>query len=66
MPYTKAEFDADKQGKFKKAVAKVAGTREENIVLTIKEGRRRAGVCICVCMCVCASARRRVCSRSKK
>jgi len=43
MPYTKDEFDEDKQTKFKKAVAKVAGTTEKNIVLTIKDSRRRAG-----------------------
>lgn len=43
MPYSKAEFDADKQTKYKKAVAKVALTREENIDITIIEARRRAG-----------------------
>jgi hypothetical protein len=62
MPYTKAEFDDGKQAKFRKAVAKVAGTHEINIVLTIKDSRRRAGVCVCVHMCVCAC----VCSRSKQ
>ena len=43
MPYTEAEFDADKQTKYKKAVAKVAGTSEKNIELEIATARRRAG-----------------------
>ena len=43
MPYTEAEFDANKQTKYKKAVAKVAGTSEKNIELKIATARRRAG-----------------------
>jgi len=42
MPYSKAEFDADKQTKYKKAMARVALTIPENIVIGITEARRRA------------------------
>jgi len=44
MPYSKAEFDADKKSKYKIAVATAAGTIETNVDLVeIKEKRRRAG-----------------------
>lgn len=44
MPYSKAEFDLDKQEKFKSAVASAAGTTSDNVdILSITEQRRRAG-----------------------
>ena len=44
MPYSKAEFDLDKQAKFKSAVASAAGTTSDNVdILSITEQRRRAG-----------------------
>ena len=44
MPYSKLEFDADKQSKYKTSVAAAAGTIETNIdLVNIKEKRRRAG-----------------------
>ncbi len=44
MPYTKSEFDADKQKKFKKALASAAGTSPLNVdIQSITEGERRQG-----------------------
>jgi hypothetical protein len=44
MPYTKTEFDGDKQDKYKVAVARAANTARANVDLgTITEVRRRAG-----------------------
>ena len=44
MPYTKAEFDQDKQDKYKAAVASAAGTDPANVeILGVTEVRRRAG-----------------------
>ena len=44
MPYTKAQFDQDKQSKYKVAVASAAGTDPANVeILSITEVRRRAG-----------------------
>ena len=43
MPYTKAEFDLDKQNKFKLALAVVSGTSSLNIdIVSTIEGNRRA------------------------
>ena len=42
MPYSRAEFDQAKQNKYKKAVAKAAGTVAANIELKITDARRRA------------------------
>jgi len=44
LPYTKADFDSKKQDSYKVAVAAVAGTDPKNIILTITEARRRAGM----------------------
>ena len=42
MPYTKAEFDADKQNKFKEAMASAARVPPGNVdIVSITEGRRR-------------------------
>jgi hypothetical protein len=42
MPYTKAEFDADKQNKFKAAMASAANVPLGNVdIVSITEGRRR-------------------------
>lgn len=42
MPYTKAEFDADKQNKFKEAMASAANVPLGNVdIVSITEGRRR-------------------------
>jgi hypothetical protein len=44
MPYSKVEFDAYKQSKYKIAAATAAGTIETNVdIVEIKEKRRRAG-----------------------
>ena len=44
MPYTKAEFNADAQDKYKAAVASAAGTTTANVdIVSITEERRRAG-----------------------
>jgi hypothetical protein len=44
MPYTKSEFDADKQKKFKEALASAAGTSPLNVdIQSITEGGRRQG-----------------------
>jgi len=44
MPYSKAEFDSAKQKSYMAAVASAAGTIPDNVmILSIKEGRRRAG-----------------------
>ena len=44
MPYTKADFDKDKQDKFKVAIAAAAGTSADNVdIVSITEKRRRAG-----------------------
>ena len=44
MPYTKAQFDQDKQDKYKAAVASAANTDPANVeILSITEGRRREG-----------------------
>jgi hypothetical protein len=44
MPYTVAQFDQDKQDKFKQALASAAATSPLNIdIVSIKEARRRAG-----------------------
>ena len=44
MPYSKVEFDADKQSKYKIAAATAAGTIETNVdIVEIKEKRSRAG-----------------------
>ena len=42
MPYTRAEFDADKQNKFKEAMASAARVPPGNVdIVSITEGRRR-------------------------
>jgi hypothetical protein len=42
MPYTRAEFDADKQNKFKEAMASAARVPAGNVdIVSINEGRRR-------------------------
>ena len=42
MPYTRAEFDADKQNKFKEAMASAARVPPGNVdIVSINEGRRR-------------------------
>merc|ERR1711906_19015 len=43
LPYSKADFTADKQTKFKEAVASAAGAAIADVTLTITEVRRRAG-----------------------
>ena len=44
MPYSKVEFDAYKQSKYKIAAATAAGTIETNVdIVEIKEKRSRAG-----------------------
>ena len=44
MPYTKSEFNEDKQDKYIKAVARAAGTNHENVeIVSITEKQRRAG-----------------------
>lgn len=44
MPYSKAEFDDDKQTKYKTAVARAAGTARANVDITsIADASRRAG-----------------------
>jgi hypothetical protein len=44
MPYTKDQFDQDKQDKFKQALASAADTSPLNIdIVSINEARRRAG-----------------------
>jgi hypothetical protein len=44
LPYTQADFDTDKQTKYKKALAMAAGTVPDNVeIVSITEARRRAG-----------------------
>jgi len=44
LPYTKTEFDADKQTLYKKAVAKAASTILDNVdIVSMTDARRRAG-----------------------
>merc|ERR1711887_93430 len=45
LPYSKADFTADKQTKFKEAVASAAGggATKDDVTLKITEARRRAG-----------------------
>ena len=44
MPYSKDKFDADKQNKFKVAVAIAAGTEAGNVIIkNVAEGGRRVG-----------------------
>jgi len=43
LPYSKADFTADKQTKFKEAVASTAGAAIADVNLKITEVRRRAG-----------------------
>ena len=43
LPYTKTEFDTDKQTLYKKAVAKAAGTILDNVDIVVTDARRRAG-----------------------
>merc|ERR1712100_90476 len=45
LPYSKADFTADKQTTFKEAVANAAGSgaTKDDVTLTITEVRRRAG-----------------------
>ena len=44
MPYTKSEFDQDKQVQYKAALASAAGTITENVdILAITDAHRRAG-----------------------
>jgi hypothetical protein len=44
LPYTKTEFDTDKQILYKKAVAKAAGTILDNVdIVSMTDARRRAG-----------------------
>ena len=44
MPLTKDEFDETKKAKFKAAVAKAAGTNQDNVeIVAVTEARRRAG-----------------------
>merc|ERR1711966_39315 len=43
LPYSKADFTADKQTKFKEAVASTAGAAVADVGLKITEARRRAG-----------------------
>jgi len=43
LPYSKADFTADKQTKFKEAVASTAGAAVADVSLKITEARRRAG-----------------------
>merc|ERR1712216_676146 len=43
LPYSKADFTADKQTKFKEAVASTAGAAIADVSLKITEVRRRAG-----------------------
>jgi hypothetical protein len=43
-PLRQAQFDQDKQLKFRRALAKSAGTTAESVeILSITEGRRRQG-----------------------
>jgi hypothetical protein len=44
MPYSRSEFDADTQQKYKAAIASVAVTSADNVeIINITESRRRAG-----------------------
>jgi hypothetical protein len=44
LPYTKADFDKDKQTKYRNAVAMAAATIPDNVdILSITEARRRGG-----------------------
>ena len=49
MPYSKSEFDTEKQNKFKVSVASAAGTIAANVdIVSITEKRRRAGSSIMI------------------
>ena len=44
MPYSKSEFNQDKQDKYKLAIASAAGTPADNVdIVSITEKSRRAG-----------------------
>jgi hypothetical protein len=44
LPYTKTEFDTDKQILYKKAVTKAAGTMFDNVdIVSMTDARHRAG-----------------------
>ena len=43
MPYTKDEFNPDLQTKYKKAVARAAGTVPGNVFIEVEAASRRAG-----------------------
>ena len=55
LPYSKADFTADKQTKFKEAAASAAGAAIADVTLTITVSRRCNARCVSICACLVAA-----------